>query len=283
MPDPSVTVVIRVLNGAGYLRKTLAALRAQQGPPPQILVVDNESDDGTAQVAIDAGVEVINLPRREFTYGKSLNIGIGAATGEFVVILSAHSLPVGTHFLADAVAPFQDPLVAAVRLLHACNRAEIESWMEPATTTWPVTMSKLANRGPIGCACAVRRSVWADHPFDERIRSVEDKFWARTVLENGYRVADSSAVYFYMRDHTMVNYARKMNKDRLAYYEQTGHRYQGHPQIKDLCADLFYALPRRTLRAAIQDILLAAMLQTIPLQAWFHRRKTRSGAAAASL
>lgn len=276
MPDPSVTVLIRVLNGAGYLRKTLAALRAQHGPSPQIIVVDNESDDGTAQVAIDAGVDVINLPRGEFTYGKSLNIGIHAAAGDLVVILSAHSLPVGAHFLADAVAPFDDPQVAAVRLLHAGNRAELESWMKPATTVWPITMDQLAARGPIGCACAIRRSVWVDHPFDERIRSVEDKFWAYGILQDGYRIGESSAVYFYMRDHTAVDYARKMNKDRLAYYEQTGHRYAGRPQVKDLCIDLFYALPRRTIRAAFKDVLLAFLLQTIPCQSWFHHLKARA-------
>jgi hypothetical protein len=44
---------------------------------------------------------------------------IRQTSGEFVCILSAHSLPIGPDFLPNALAPFADPTIAAVRFIRA--------------------------------------------------------------------------------------------------------------------------------------------------------------------
>lgn len=284
MSDSSTTVsvVIRVRNEAGYLRKTLAALAAQSGPPLQVVVVDNESTDGSRQVALSAGAIVLHLPRLEFTYGRALNMGIEAATSEIVVLLSAHSLPVGPHFIQNALLPFDDPRVAAVRCLHASNRTELETWATPVTLSWPVELGEVIEKGPIACGCAIRRSVWALQPFNEKLRSVEDKFWAYEVLKRGHLISSSAAAYLYMRDVGVLDKVRKLNVDRLAYYEHTGKVFEGHPNLRDLLVDLFYALPRRALRGAVQDILLCLMVKTVPWQARYEsvRSKQRVGTLA---
>ena len=68
----SVAVIIPALNEAGSLPGVLAALPADV----RVVVVDNGSDDGTADVARAHGVEVIVEPRRG--YGTAVLAGMAA-------------------------------------------------------------------------------------------------------------------------------------------------------------------------------------------------------------
>jgi glycosyltransferase involved in cell wall biosynthesis len=55
MPEPAVSVVVPTRNRAGYLEVTLASLAAQApGVPYEVIVVDDGSDDGTAEVVARA-------------------------------------------------------------------------------------------------------------------------------------------------------------------------------------------------------------------------------------
>ena len=51
----AVTVYIPCYNGSRYLRRSLPALFAQTLPPAEILVVDDGSTDGSAELALELG------------------------------------------------------------------------------------------------------------------------------------------------------------------------------------------------------------------------------------
>src|SRR5262249_30641364 len=126
-----LSIVIRCRNEAVSLRSTCASLRAQKFDLSwEIIIVDNESDDETQQVAREFGARIVPISRREFSYGRAINVGIANARGELVMLLSAHSLPIGSYFLNSAVAPFADPEMAAVRCLAADQR-QLEVWYQP--------------------------------------------------------------------------------------------------------------------------------------------------------
>ena len=55
-----VTVLIPARNEAGTIGETLHGL-ARQGPGLRIIVVDDQSDDGTAAAARGAGIEVLTV------------------------------------------------------------------------------------------------------------------------------------------------------------------------------------------------------------------------------
>lgn len=265
--DANVSVIIRVRDEGHFLRRTLAALAAQCPPRVHVVVVDNESRDDSRELAGAFGATVVTLPRAEFTYGRALNRGLAAATGEFAVLLSAHSLPIGPEFIRHATQPFQNPRIAAVRCLHAANRNDMVNWTDPGIISWPIDLNEVIARGPVACCCAIRRAVWASLPFDEEIKAVEDKFWAYEVLKHGHVMCNSTATYLYMRDLTVLDSLAKLNRDRLAYYVQTGTPFDGHPQIRDLMRELLLGVPKRAARTAAQDILACFLLKTIPWQA----------------
>jgi len=54
----------------------------------------------------------VRIPSDEFTFGRSLNFGVRAATQEFIVIASAHIYPVYPDWLETLLRPFEDERVA---------------------------------------------------------------------------------------------------------------------------------------------------------------------------
>ncbi len=91
---PRVTVVIPARNEEASLDDCLRSIRAQSERSLQILVVDGDSDDGTADLvrrhaAEDDRVELLHNPRRTVPY--SLNVALEAATAENLVRVDAHA------------------------------------------------------------------------------------------------------------------------------------------------------------------------------------------------
>jgi glycosyltransferase involved in cell wall biosynthesis len=83
MADGSVTVVLPCLNEAASLPGVLAALPDGYRP----LVVDNNSTDGTAEVARRLGAHVV--AERRPGYGSAVHAGVEAATTRIVAVVDA--------------------------------------------------------------------------------------------------------------------------------------------------------------------------------------------------
>jgi glycosyl transferase family 2 len=87
---PRVSVVIPCLNEAETIeecvRRALAAIAAA-GVTGEVVVADNGSDDGSAQLAQAAGAHVVHEPRRG--YGSAYLAGFAAAQGDYIVMADA--------------------------------------------------------------------------------------------------------------------------------------------------------------------------------------------------
>lgn len=82
-----LSVVLPAKNEVEGLRRTLPALRAQL-PEAQIIVVDDGSTDGTAEVALAHGAQVLSAPY-SMGNGAAIKRGARAARGEVVVFMDA--------------------------------------------------------------------------------------------------------------------------------------------------------------------------------------------------
>ena len=86
-----ITVIIPALNENKGIAKTIKSVPkeelATRGHEVQILVVDNGSDDGTAEAALEAGAEVIHEPRRG--YGYAYKAGFSNAKGDIITTTDA--------------------------------------------------------------------------------------------------------------------------------------------------------------------------------------------------
>jgi glycosyltransferase involved in cell wall biosynthesis len=86
----SVSVVIPCLNEAENIEHCVNAAFAvleEHDLPGEVIVVDNGSEDGSAELAEAAGATVVREPRRG--YGRAYRAGFAAASGDYIVMVDA--------------------------------------------------------------------------------------------------------------------------------------------------------------------------------------------------
>jgi N-acetylglucosaminyl-diphospho-decaprenol L-rhamnosyltransferase len=170
-------VVIPTWRARDLLERCLSALRADESPK-RVIVADNASRDGTAELVREKFPEVtlVELPDN-LGFGRAVNAAVRAGAGEAIVLINNDVL-VGPGFVQAMVAPLASPRVGMVagmttipgtdtvdgfgieldRALAAYNRAR----REPVGTQ----SGRLAM--PSGGAAAYRRAAWeAVGGFDE--------------------------------------------------------------------------------------------------------------------
>lgn len=163
-----VTVVVPAFNAAPFLRVTLEALQAQTMPPDQIVVVDDGSEDETAAVAEQMGVQLIQQDHQG--PGAARNRGVEAANTEFVAFCDAD----------DWYVP--DKLERAVDMLErlGASCAATDAWVvrddrvqgrknEQRVVPSVLTLELLLSSNPIICSSVVarRQAVINAGMFDE--------------------------------------------------------------------------------------------------------------------
>lgn len=105
MENALVTVIIPARNEEHYIRRCLDSVLSQDYEDLQVVVIDGASEDTTRDIVTgyaeaDPRVELLVNPRRSIP--TSLNLGLGAARGRYLVRVDAHStVPKG--YVGDAV------------------------------------------------------------------------------------------------------------------------------------------------------------------------------------
>src|SRR4051794_28156108 len=87
---PLVSVVIPCLNEAENIEQCVTralAILEEHEISGEVVVADNGSDDGSAELAEAAGAVVVHEPRRG--YGRAYLAGFAAARGEYIVMIDA--------------------------------------------------------------------------------------------------------------------------------------------------------------------------------------------------
>ncbi|MBV8902120.1 MAG: glycosyltransferase family 2 protein [Acidobacteriia bacterium] len=266
---PPASVVIRNRNERPHLEPLLRALSLQT-VRPEVVVVDNESTDGSAEMAAASGAKLVHLAKSEFTYGRAINVGVANASAEIIVMLSAHSLPLGKRFIEDCLEPFTDERVAAVR----CLRMEVASeWLNPLTLDAPVPVDR-SWVWPENNGCAFRKSVWRQIPFDEQIEFAEDRLWSYQVLQAGYRIATAHAWYQYFKTERFWASLGRYRRQEIAFYRLTGRKVP----IPAYLREVLVRAPQKAIRMAVHMGLQTVLGATIAAMApWYARRPPRAG------
>lgn len=194
--DPDVTVLIRSKNDLQYVEQWFEDIAAQEFDGNiQIVVVDTESTDGTAEYARSQGATVIPLKQAEFTYPRSLNMGFEAAKYPYVVTLVGHSTWTNRYTLKsltywsqreDFGGMYNGPLAGQ----NSSIWERLFSMLLLPLLRKPRLNTK-ATRGTLGANCAiVKREAWQKlGGYDERFAGGgEDTELARTMLVAGYSI-----------------------------------------------------------------------------------------------
>jgi glycosyltransferase involved in cell wall biosynthesis len=88
--EPIVSVVIPCYNEAQSIAECVRSAREvldERGIPGEVIVADNDSEDGSGELARDAGATVVHEARRG--YGSAYLAGFAAARGRYIVTADA--------------------------------------------------------------------------------------------------------------------------------------------------------------------------------------------------
>jgi len=118
MTGGDVTVIVPVWNGRALLERLLAGLAAQTQVAAEVLVVDDFSADGSAELAESMGARAIRMGARG-GFAKAVNRGIRESRTPLVAIVNSdvEVAPDWLERLSAALAP--DVWFAAPRILRA--------------------------------------------------------------------------------------------------------------------------------------------------------------------
>lgn len=223
-----ISIVIRNRNEADFLKFVLESVSLQQLVNTEIIVIDNESEDDSLQLAEKYNCKILTLPKRSFSYGKALNLGIAAAQGEICVLLSAHSMLVGPFALYACFAAFEDSSIAAARFLHVGKRFDVKRWIKPEVLSGIFDVDTVVSKGPLANGCAIRKRVWEEIPFNESVAAAEEKIWALDVLKKGYKIySPCPTAYCYLKEIPARAQIEKNNRELQTIFTETGVRV-GH-------------------------------------------------------
>ncbi len=169
------SIIIRAYNEEKYLGHLLEGIQQQTIKDAEILLVDSGSTDGTVSVAASFGARIVRIPSGEFTFGRSLNLGIQNATRELIVMASAHVYPVYPDWLKSLLRPFGDKNVA---LTYGKQRGpESAKFSEQQIYQhWYPDVSQLHQATAFcnNANAAIRRRLWQKNPYDETLTGLED-------------------------------------------------------------------------------------------------------------
>ena len=176
-----LSVIIRTRDSERTLNKCLTSLKVQSRPPDEIIVVDSGSTDATLTLAREHGCRIVNYPANvEFNYSKSLNIGIEASTGNFLLLMSSHNQLVETDIVELLLnALLQKPYCGVY--CHHIYQAQ-SGILKPACELplWQsINRDNYAGDNALrNSCCLIPREAWLAHLFDENIPTCEDQEFA---------------------------------------------------------------------------------------------------------
>lgn len=215
----TVTAVIRAHNEGAHLGRLLHGLQRQTVPVDEIVLVDSGSEDETVLIAESSGCKIVHIDKQDFTFGRSLNYGCEAASGDLLLIVSAHVYPVYDTYVQRLVEAFQgrDTAIAYGRQVGDHRTAFAESRI---MTKW-FPKESIRNQGhPFSnnANCMVRREVWSDLRYNEQLTGLEDLDFAKRAIELGLRidyVAEAPVVHVHEEDWQTVR--NRYRREAIAY------------------------------------------------------------------
>ena len=187
------SIIIRSYNEEQYIGRLLSGIFEQNFGDVEVVLVDSGSTDATLSIASQFGVRIVSIAKKDFSFGRSLNLGCEAAEGEFLVFASAHVYPLYRDWLERLLEPFENEKVA---LVYGKQRGgETTKFSEHRIfRQWFSDESNFNQPHPFcnNANAAVRRSCWQQLRYDETLTGLEDLDWAQRAVKNGWRIAYSA-------------------------------------------------------------------------------------------
>ena len=225
MATPTISVVIPSYNESEYLPKLLECLKLQTFRDFEIIVADNNSDDGTPDIARSFGARVVagGMP------AEGRNHGAKASKGEYIFFFDS-DVKIAQGFLKNALKEMQ----ARKAELATCatfplSNLSLDRFMHTVANFFVKINLENDPHAPGFCILVSRRVFDAVGGFNEKLTLAEDHDFVK-------RAAKHAPLVFLENVHLLVSVRRYRKEGRLDYMKKvvqiTAYRMR-HGEISD--------------------------------------------------
>ena len=238
-----VSIIIRTLNEEKHLDELLSAIECQETDSLdyEVILVDSGSEDNTLQIAASHGCKILHITREEFSFGRSLNMGCEAASGEFLVMVSGHCVPGDGKWLRKLCEPLiQDKASYSYgKQVGSSSSRYSESCI---FAKYYPEQSRIPQEGFFcnNANSAIRKSAWARYQFDEELTGLEDMELAQRLVADGDKiayVADAWVYHYHVESWRHIK--RRFERESIALQKIMP---QVHINIRDLARYVFSSI-----------------------------------------
>jgi len=214
------SIVIRTLNEAEHLDDLLVMIERQitDALEWEVVLIDSGSTDGTVEIAQRHGCKITTITKQEFSFGRSLNRGCYFGSGDILVLISGHCVPVDRHWLQNLCQPLIDGGISYSYGRQVGDDGSYYSERRIFAKYFPET-SAIPQDGFFcnNANSALLRRVWAEFRFDEDLTGLEDMELAKRMVQAGHKIGYvAEAPVFHHHQESWQSVRRRFQREAIA-------------------------------------------------------------------
>ena len=197
----NISVVVRSRNEEQHIGYCLQSITDFIGKP-EIILVDNQSTDNTIRIVNSFeyhNIKKMSISNNDYTPGRALNMGISEATGDYIIILSAHC-QITSLDLKNVITKLNVESKAAVwgkqiQIMYGkkiCRRYMWSNFQDQSKVNyWCDQEDRYFFHNAFS---AFKTQHLKDNPFDEKLSGKEYRYWANEQIQNGNKILYDSTI-----------------------------------------------------------------------------------------
>lgn len=272
MTSPAkVSIIFRALNEEKFFERAIVGCKAQRlndDMEMEIILVDSGSTDRTLEIAKSHDVTIVHIPKSKFSFGRSLNWGCDAASGDYLALISAHCIPAHDRWLQNLLQPLIDgeaDYTYGKQVGDDHNKfSEKQLFAKYFGDHDRLQEDDFFVNNANSC---VRRDAWSRHRFDEDVTGLEDMVLGKALIENGSNIAYcANAPVVHIHEESWSQVRRRYYREALTLKQvmpevHMGMRDAVRYTFVGILNDVSAALETKCLSSKLSEIIAFRVMQ----------------------
>ncbi len=219
MKTVDISIIIRTLNEEKYLPYLLNKISKQSlFGSSETIIIDSGSNDSTLSIANDYDAKIFNIKKKDFTFGKSLNLGCKFSKGKYLVFISGHCIPLDNKWLENLIHPLSENICGYSYGRQIGSKSTYFSEAEIFKKYYP-NSSNLHRNGYFcnNANSAMLKTIWEEYKFDEQITGLEDLHLSKRIFKDGMNISYvAEACVFHCHKESWPQISRRFEREAYA-------------------------------------------------------------------
>lgn len=215
-----ISIIIRTYNEEEYIERLLISINKQKiNTNYELIIVDSESTDNTVKICKKYNTKIITIKKEDFTFGKSLNLGIKNSKGDVCVFISGHCIPYNEYWLDELVKPLK---IKNVGLCYGKqignNRTKISEHV--IFKKWfPNNNLGIQNNSFCNNAnCSIKKEIWNKTKYDEHVTGLEDIVFGNEIMKRGWKLYyNYNSIVYHIHNETYKKIRNRYKRESITY------------------------------------------------------------------